>query len=141
MAKDLNQCNFIGRLGKDVEVRYTGSGDAVASFSIAVGWKTKDKEGAEWVNIVCFKRLAEICGEYLKKGSKVFVSGNFRTRKWQNKEGVDRYTTEIVCNDLQMLDSRGDKPQSNAPGFQPLAGSGPVLQNDGDDFDDDIPFR
>lgn len=104
MANDLNQCNFIGRLGSDPEIRYRPEGGAVCGFSIAVGWKTKEKEGAEWVRIVAYDRLAEICGEYLRKGSKIFVSGRFKTRKWTDKDGIERYTTEIVANELQMLD-------------------------------------
>lgn len=108
MSKDLNQCNFIGRMGQDPDVRYTPSGDAVANISLAVGWKTKDKEGTEWVRVVAFKRLAEIVGQYLSKGSQIYVSGSMRTRKWQDQSGNDRYTTEIVANEIQMLDSRGE---------------------------------
>lgn len=108
MANDLNQCNFIGRLGRDVELRYTQDGKSIANISLAVGWKSKDKEGAEWVRCVAFDKLAEIMNQYLSKGSKIFVSGRMRTRKWQNQQGQDQYTTEIVIGDMQMLDS---KPQ------------------------------
>ncbi len=131
MANDLNQCNFIGRLGSDPEIRYRPEGGAVCGFSIAVGWKTKEKEGAEWVRIVAYDRLAEICGEYLRKGSKIFVSGRFKTRKWTDKDGIERYTTEIVANELQMLDgnpaaqqggqstnSQPSKPQQQRPAQQ-----------------------
>jgi single-strand DNA-binding protein len=110
MANDLNQCNFIGRLGKDPETRYQPSGDAVSNFSIAVGWKSKDKEGAEWVNITAFGKLGEICDKYLKKGSQVFISGRFKTDKYTDKEGVERYSTKIIADTMQML---GGKPESN----------------------------
>jgi len=131
MASDLNQCNFTGRLGKDPVTRYAPDGGAITNISIACNWKTKEKEGVEWVPIVFFGKVAEIAGEYLKSGSQVRVTGNFRTRKWQDKEGKDRYTTEIVANELQMLGSRptgqsDDKPEAAAPAAP--------------DFDDDIPF-
>lgn len=115
MAKDLNQCSFIGRLGKDVEMRYMTSGDACANFSIAVGeqWKDKQtgekKEKTEWVNISCFGKLAEICGEYLKKGSKIYASGSMETRKYTGNDGIEKYATGIKLKDMQMLDS---SPQS-----------------------------
>lgn len=108
MANDLNQCSFIGRLGRDPETRHMPNGDAATSFSIAVGWKSKDKEGTEWVNIQTFGKLAEICGDYLKKGSQVFVQGRFRTREYE-KDGSKRYMTEIVADQMQML---GGKPGS-----------------------------
>lgn len=128
---DLNQCNFIGRLGKDVETRYLPNGEPVASFSIAVGWKSKDKSGAEWVPVVTFSKLAEICGSYLSKGSKVFISGRFKTRKWQDQEGNDRYSTEIVASDMQMLDGKEQgQPQKQASTQAPSG-----------EFEDDIPFN
>lgn len=135
MANDLNQCNFIGRLGKDPETRYMPSGDAVTNFSIAVGWKSKDKEGTEWVNITAFGKLAEICGQYLKKGSQVFVSGKFKTEKYQDKDGVDRYSTKIIADQMQML---GGKPEGSdaAPAQKPRPASAPAPA----DMDDDIPF-
>src|SRR5210317_527734 len=105
---DLNQCNFIGRLARDPEIRYTPNGDAIASLSIACGWKGKDKEGAEWVRVSAFGKLAEIIGQYLRKGSQVYISGRMQTRKWQDKEGKDRYTTEIVADKMQMLGSKGE---------------------------------
>lgn len=132
MSNDLNQCNFIGRLGKDPEVRYMTNGDAVASFAIAVGWKTKEKEGAEWVPVTAFGQLAEICGKYLVKGSRVFVSGRFTTRKWQDKDGNDRYTTEIKAEKMQMLDGKPSEPQERKPD--------PAQHAAGGDLDDDIPF-
>ena len=135
MANDLNQCNFIGRLGRDPEMRSTATGDQVANFSIAVGWKSKQKEGTEWVNVVAFGKLAEIIGQYLTKGSRIFVSGKQRTRKWQDKNGQDRYSTEIVANELQMLDSKG----SGNPGQPAREESAPVSQEHYE-FEDDIPF-
>ena len=106
MSNDLNRCEFIGRLGKDPETRYSPSGDAICNFSIAVGWKSKDKEGAEWVSISAFGKLAEICGQYLKKGSQVYIEGKMQTRKWTDKDGQERYTTEIKVHEMKMLGSR-----------------------------------
>lgn len=128
MANDLNQCNFIGRLGADPETRSTPSGNTVVNFRIAVGWKSKDSEGAEWVPVVVWGKLAEICGQYLKKGSRVFITGKFRTRSWE-QDGQKRYQTEIICNDMQMLDSK--------EGAQKPAQAPPVPAAD---FDDDVPF-
>jgi len=104
----LNQCNFIGNLGRDPEMRYTSSEKAVANFSIAVTEKYKDNEYTEWVRCVAWERLAEICGEYLKKGSTVFISGKLKTRQWEDKDGNKRYTTEVVANSMQMLGGRND---------------------------------
>lgn len=127
MAKDLNSCNFIGRLGKDVEMKYLASGDACANFSIAVGesWKDKQtgekKEKTEWVNISCFGKLAEICGQFLKKGSKIYASGSMETRKWQDQSGADKYSTGIKLKDMQMLDSaqsQGGQASQQAPVYQ-----------------------
>ena len=108
MSNDLNQCNFIGRLGKDPELKALPSGDSVTSFSLACGWKSKNSEGVEWVTCVAFGRLAEIVCQYTHKGSLVFISGKFRTRKWTDKDGVDRYYSEIVAREMQMLDSKQD---------------------------------
>ncbi len=140
MANDLNQCTFIGRLGKDPETRYLANGDAATNFSIAVGESWKDKQGqkqerTEWVNVSCFGKIAEICGEYLSKGSKVMVSGKMKTDKWQDNNGNDRYTTKIMLRDMNMLDSRAEgqgqpaqqasqqqapqQPQRQAPQQQP----------------------
>lgn len=131
MANDLNRCEFIGRLGKDPEVRYAPSGDAICNFSIAVGWKSKEKEGAEWVRATAFGKLAEVCGQYLKKGSQVYISGRFTTRKWKNKEGVDQYSTEINVDQMQML---GGKSESDAPPvINQVAANIP-------DMDEDLPF-
>jgi len=143
VSSDLNQCNFIGRLGKDPETKYLPSGDAVASFSIAVGWKTKEKDGVEWINISCFGKLAEIAGEYLRKGKQVFVSGRFHTRKWTDKEGHDRYSTQINADRIQML---GSKPEGESSGAerpaaaQPAASTAKRASGGFDEMDDDIPF-
>lgn len=147
MATDLNQCNFIGRLGRDPEVRHMGNGEAVANFSIAVGWKTKEKEGVEWVNLVAYGKLAEICGQYLKKGSRVYVGGRFKTRKWQDKNtGADRYTTEINIDQMQMLDGKQDGAPSGDYDSQPAAEPAPRQRKPDQstssfqEFEEDIPF-
>ena len=112
MARGVNKVILIGNLGRDPEVRYTASGSAVANVTIATSDSWKDRqsgeqqERTEWHRVVFFSRLAEIAGEYLKKGSKVYVEGRLQTRKWQDQQGKDRFTTEIVGNDMQMLDSR-----------------------------------
>ena len=137
MSNDLNQCNFIGRLGADPETRYMPNGDGVCSFRIAVGWKTKEKEGAEWVSITAFGKLSEICAQYLTKGSQVFVSGRMKTDEYE-KDGIKRYSTKIVADRMQMLGGKSDRsesapsqPQRNAQGA-PKASIG--------DMDNDIPF-
>jgi single-strand DNA-binding protein len=141
MANDLNQCNFIGRLGADPESRYMPSGDAVCNFRIACGWKGKDSEGAEWVPVVTFGKLAEICQEYLLKGSQVFISGRFKTRKWEDKEGNTRYSTEIVADRMQMLGSRPKELEEEGREPEPAAAA-PAKRGGGalDTMDDDIPF-
>lgn len=119
MANDLNRCEFIGRLGKDPETRHSPDGTAVCNFSLAVGWKTKEKEGVEWVRIVAFGKLAEICSDYLAKGKQVYVSGRMTTRKWADKDtGQDRYSTEIVADQMQMLGGKGDEVD-RAPSQRP----------------------
>lgn len=143
MARDLNRWTGIGRLGKDVELRYLPNGDAVANFSIACGdtWTDKQsgekKESTEWVNLVAFKKLAEVCGQYLKKGSKVYAEGKFTTRKWE-KDGQTHYSSEIRLDNMQMLDG---KPASEAPARaqrQPAAAAADVPFVD-DDIDS-VPF-
>ena len=153
MANDLNQCFFIGRLGRDPELRYTGGGDAVCNTSIAVGWKTKDKEGTEWVPLVFFGRLAEIVGQYCEKGSRIQVSGGFITRKWTDRDGNDRYTSEIRVQQLQLLDGKpggASNTQDRSQGAQSARDDAPRQANAKpeqakpatgfDDMDDDIPF-
>lgn len=117
MSNDLNQCQFIGRLGKNPESRAMPNGDNVSSFSIAVGWKSKDSEGAEWVNIVTFGKLAEICNKYLQKGSQVFIQGRMKTRKYTDKTGVEKYSTEVIADRMQMLGGKSERqsPTDNAP--------------------------
>src|SRR6056300_801500 len=112
-SRGINKVIIVGNLGQDPETRHMPSGGAVTNLSIATSetWKDKQtgeqKENTEWHRVVFFNRLAEIAGEYLKKGSKVYVEGRLQTRKWQDKDGNDRYSTEIVANEMQMLDSRG----------------------------------
>jgi single-strand DNA-binding protein len=145
MSNDLNSCSFIGRLGRDPETRYMASGDAVTNFSIAVGesWKDKDsgekKETVEWVRCVAWRKLAEICAEYLKKGSQVYVSGKMKTREWEDKEGVKRYSTEIVVDKMQML---GGKRDGEAQAGEPAQKKPETKKTGGkfDDMEDDIPF-
>jgi len=114
MARGINKVIIIGNIGQDPEVKYMPSGGAVTNVSIATSetWKDKNtgqpQERTEWHRVVFFNRLGEIAGEYLKKGSKVYIEGSLRTRKWQAQDGTDRYTTEIVANEMQMLDGRSD---------------------------------
>lgn len=122
MANDLNQCQFIGRLGKDPEVRYMANGKAVVSFSLAVGFSWKDaagvkKENTEWVNVSAFEKLAEICGEYLKKGSQVFIQGRLKTEKYE-KDGQTHYATKVVADRMQMLGGR-EQSEDAAPAPSP----------------------
>jgi single-strand DNA-binding protein len=120
MAKGINKVILIGNLGKDPEVRYMPSGGAVANLALATSesWTDKQsgekKEATEWHRVVFYNRLAEIAGEYLKKGSKIYVEGSLRTRKWQDKEGRDNYTTEIQGRELQMLDSKVNQDNSTS---------------------------
>ena len=143
MAKDLNQCNFIGRLGQDVELKYTASGSAVANLSLACSDDYKAGDGTKveqtnWIRIVVFGKLAEICGQYLGKGSKAYFSGKQTTRKWQNAQGQDQYSTEIVANEMIMLDAPGERTANQAPGRPMQNDDGPV-KDPGDGFDE-IPF-
>ena len=145
MSNDLNRCEFIGRLGKDPEIRFTASGEAICNFSIAVGWKTKDKDGTEWVRITSFGKLAGICGDYLKKGSQVFIAGRMTTRKWQNKDGVDQYTTEVVADQMQMLGSRPTDDAPPPPPSRPKPDNAYRAIKEGnivqlEDINDDVPF-
>ena len=145
-----NHCSFIGRLGRDPETRYTQAGDAVTNFSIAVDESYKGKDGGkvdktEWVSCVAWRKLGEICGQYLKKGTLVAVSGKMQTRKWQDQNGQDRYTTEILLEEMKMLSSKGDSASSDDAGYSPPA-SPPTRQRApapapaDADIDDDIPF-
>jgi single-strand DNA-binding protein len=140
----LNKVMLIGNLGKDPEVRYTTSGTAVASFSLATTEKFKNKSGdweekTEWHNVTLWGRLAEIAGEYLAKGKTVYIEGRLQTRKWQDKDGRDRYTTEIVGDKMQMLSGKGDgggRSGGRSGGEPTAAYDDPVAYNQ----DDDIPF-
>lgn len=150
MARGVNRVTIIGNLGQDPEARYLPSGKAVTNLSVATSESWKDKESGdlqertEWHRIVLFDRLAEIAAEYLKKGSKVYVEGKLATRKWKDKEGVDRYSTEIVARELQMLDSRRGDSEDHAPkstkGSRAVAESARQDVDSEGDFDDDIPF-
>ena len=146
-SRGVNKAILVGHLGRDPEVRYSASGAAIANVSIATSESWKDKnsgetqERTEWHRVVFFGRLAEIVGEYLKKGSQVYVEGRLQTRKWQDQTGNDRYTTEIVANDMQMLGGRGSSAAADSFG----AGAEPAAATGGGtapptDFDDDIPF-
>lgn len=125
MARGINKVTIVGNLGQDPEVKYMPSGGAVANISVATSESWKDKqtgqpqERVEWHRIVFFNRLAEIAGEYLKKGSQVYVEGSIRTRKWQDQSGQDRYTTEIVGNEMQMLGGRQGQGGGNNMGGDP----------------------
>lgn len=143
----LNKAMIIGRLGQDPDVRYTQSNTAVANLSVATSERYKDKQGewkenTEWHRVVAWGRLAEICQEYLKKGSQVYIEGPIQTRKWEDKEGQTRYSTEIKALTMTMLDSKGEgsgdvppKPDNSQP-----VSSNVDLNEDFDDIDDDLPF-
>lgn len=149
MARGINKVIVVGNLGQDPDTRYMPSGSAVTNITVATNesWKDKQtgeqKDRTEWHKVAMFGRLAEIAAEYLRKGSQVYIEGKLRTRKWQDKDGKDRYTTEIVADEMQMLGGRGgaggsapmrdDRPPQGAP-------SSPPPQGSSDDFDDDIPF-
>ena len=166
-SRGVNKVILVGNLGQDPDVRSMPNGNAVTKISVATSESWKDKntgqqqERTEWHRVVAFARLAEIMGEYLRKGSKVYIEGSLRTNKWQDQNGQDRYSTEVVANDMQMLDSRGggtapmeggyqqqDNGFSNqpapaapqAPAQQEPAQSAPSNKSQGGDFEDDIPF-
>ena len=153
MARGINKVILVGNIGNDPEVRYTGNGSAVANISLATSDSWKDKttgeavERTEWHKVVFFNRLAEIVNEYVKKGSKLYIEGSLKTRKWQDQTGNDRYTTEIVANEMQMLDSRGGgsgggfTPSAKVPTSVQDTQQAPPVPAGGKDFDDDdIPF-
>jgi single-strand DNA-binding protein len=156
MARGVNKVILVGNLGADPETRYTASGAAITNINIATSESWRDKqtgenqERTEWHRVVFFSRLAEIAGEYLRKGSQVYVEGSLRTRKWQGQDGQDRYTTEVVANEMQMLGSRGgDAPQRPAGGGfrdnKPAQSNQAPSQSAPDPVDDnfaedDIPF-
>lgn len=156
MARGINKVILIGNLGADPDTKYMPSGNAVTNINLATtdAWKDKQsgemQERTEWHRVVFFNRLAEVAGEYLRKGSKVYVEGRLQTRKWQDQGGQDRFTTEIVASEMQMLDSRGGDNQgannnySAPPRKQQLQAAAqntaPQPQPGMDSFDDDIPF-
>ena len=173
MERGINKVILVGNLGKDPEMRYTASGSAIANITVATteSWRDKQsgekQEKTEWHRVVFFNRLAEIVGEYLKKGAQVYIEGRLQTRKWQDQSGQDKYTTEIVAGEMQMLDSRGGgqgASHSDSGGYSQAAPSAPQQQQGGgapaasapapaggpagggapegnfQDFDDDIPF-
>ena len=173
MARGINKVILIGNLGRDPETRYTQNQQPIANFSLATseGWTDRAtnerRERTEWHRVVCFARLAEICGEYLRKGSKVYIEGSLRTRSWEGQDGQTRYSTEVVAREMQMLDSRGEgggyggpegpppgpddgygppanaggqPPSARAPARQSAPQSAPQRADEPDDFEDDIPF-
>ncbi len=151
MARGINKVILIGNLGQDPEVKYMPSGGAVCNITVATteSWTDRDSGGkqerTEWHRVVLFRRLAEVAGEYLRKGSKVYIEGRLQTRKWQGQDGQDRYTTEVIANDMQMLDGRGGgtaafETQQTATEKPPRSASSPPASTPTDDFDDDIPF-
>ena len=156
MARGINKVIIVGNLGQDPETRYMPSGAAVTNFTVATNesWKDKQtgeqKDRTEWHRVAMFNRLAEIAAEYLRKGSQVYIEGKLRTRKWQGQDGNDRYTTEIIADEMQMLGGRGGSGGGGSyGGGQGGGGQGGGGQGGGgsappqpgpDDFDDDIPF-
>lgn len=142
-TRGVNKVILIGNLGKDPETRYMPNGNAVANVTVATNESWKDKqsgeaqERTEWHNVVFYSRLAEIVGEYLRKGSQIYIEGSLRTRKWQDKSGNDRYTTEIIASELQMLGGGAQEPQQQQRQKRPAPQQPAATQND---FDDDIPF-
>lgn len=150
MARGINKVIIVGNLGQDPETRYMPSGAAVTNFTVATNesWKDKQtgeqKERTEWHKVAMFGRLAEIAAEYLRKGSQVYIEGKLRTRKWQGQDGQDRYTTEIIADEMQMLGGRGGAGGGGSfgggGGGGQKGGSSAPPQPGPDDFDDDIPF-
>lgn len=154
MSRGINKVILVGHLGQDPEVKYLSGGGAVANVSIATSEQWRDKQTGEtrdrteWHRVVFYKRLAEIVGEYLRKGSQVYIEGRLQTRKWQDASGADRYTTEIIAHDMHMLGARGDAQSAGSPPSAPTHGHGggqsPQPANSTHDgynpFDDDIPF-
>lgn len=154
MARGVNKVILIGHVGTDPDLRYMPSGNAATTLSVATNESWKDKqtgerqERTEWHRVVCFNRLGEIAGEYVKKGSRIYIEGSLRTRKWQDQQGADRYTTEIVASELQMLDAKGTVSGGDFADMDaaPAAKSAPkqkpkaAPQESFEALDDDIPF-
>jgi single-strand DNA-binding protein len=159
MARGINKVILVGNLGADPETRYTASGSAITRITVATSESWRDKqtgenqERTEWHRVVFFNRLAEIAGEYLRKGRQVYIEGSLRTNKWQDQSGQDRYTTEVIASEMQMLGGRGDDApaRSSQGGFRENAAparqaseksneQSPVFQGEDNFTDDDIPF-
>jgi single-strand DNA-binding protein len=156
MARGVNKVILVGNLGRDPEMKYTASGAAIANITVATSESWNDKQTnervdkTEWHRVVAFQRLAEIMGEYLRKGSQVYIEGKLQTRKWQDQNGQDRYSTEIVANEMQMLGSRGGDAGGGQQGGgqqgggfrsnQPAQAAPSQPKPDNDFDDDDIPF-
>ncbi len=146
MARGVNKVILIGNLGSDPEVRYTPSGVPVANFSLATSESWSDRtsgerqERTEWHRLVLWRKLAEIAGQYLKKGSKIYVEGKLQTRSWDDQSGQKRYTTEVVVNEMEMLDSRGEGGGSRDFGGDPGPAAAPDIPPAVGDEDDDLPF-
>lgn len=141
----INKVILIGNLGADPEIRYTQEGTSVATFNIATTERWTDKSGekqesTEWHRVVAWRRLAEICGEYLHKGSKVYIEGKLQTRKWQDQSGNDKYTTEIVAREMKMLDSRGDGGGGSTGFGEPPMPNEPSGGMTGGGTGEDVPF-
>lgn len=141
----LNKAILIGNLGKDPEVRFMPNGDAVCNFSVATTESYKDKNGdkqdkTEWHNVTIYRKLAEIAGQYLKKGSQVYLEGKIQTRKWQDKDGNDRYTTEIVCDEMKMLGGKPEGQQQQQAPRQTTPSPARRAPSPVDEFIDDVPF-
>ena len=159
-TKGVNKVILVGNLGNDPEVRYMPNGNAVANLSLATSESWKDQQGqvqerTEWHRLTMYKRLAEIAGEYLKQGSQIYVEGKLQTRKWQDQQGQDKYTTEIIVDQMQMLGGRAQNSEGNNSGYQrssrsnrsnnnsnkpPAQPKTPPMAEPDFDFDDDIPF-
>jgi single-strand DNA-binding protein len=145
MARGVNKVILVGNLGADPEVKYMPNGNAVANVTLATSesWKDKQsgeqKDKTEWHRVVFFRRLAEIAGEYLKKGSQIYIEGKLQTRKWQDKNGNDRYTTEIIANEMQMLGGRGGG-SADFGSASSSSDAAPASAAAVNEFDDDIPF-
>ena len=142
----INKCIFIGNMTRDPEIKYMSNGEAVANASIACNekWKSKDgtsQEKVEFINLVFYRRLAEIARDYLHKGSLIYAEGKLSTRKWQDKEGKDRYITEIIVSDMQMLGGKQEGQSApTAAQSKPASNVTPMRKSNNDGFDDDIPF-
>ena len=143
----VNKVILIGNLGQDPEVRHTNSGQPVSNLRVATSRRVKDRDGnwsdqTEWHSVVCFARLAELAGQYLRKGSKIYIEGRLQTRSWEDKEGKKQYRTEIVCENLKFLDSKGGGAGAAAEGGGYSPSRGAAAAEDSQEFpsDDDVPF-